>query len=828
MSGGLCHSCKHWEASSRRAPQVSSRRAGAPLKMSGGGWQEGELPGLPGGDRQGLPVGNHQSRGVSPPFTTGQPGGRSAYPEGQGDMQRFLEDVEASGKPRASTPSLSVSSGGSRGCTPPLNRWDGAGSSRSGSPSSKSLSKFRSSGKRKTHQKKSSGGDSSLNTSTEASQPQSSPPGPRISPAESGLTSAKSLQKLSAPSVSSSYSPRSIGGAKKKKSWVSNALNPTYRSRCDDLRRNFPGLPPNETLIVDYSCALQKDILVHGRLYVTTNFLCFYANIFRWETAVTIRWREVTEMKKEKTALVIPNAVQVCAGTDKFFFTSFAARDKTYVMLFRLWQNALLDSPASQSEIWSWVQAIYGEQQASRYNSDDPDASNDGASNYSYDGMEPPLILSRPRLCSNIEEDEEEAKLPVNIGSFLPDKVGDQPMASRVPTRAMIDVEEPVITPQLASTTDILTYEAWRQSKDAREIISRNFSLNIDDLFTLLFTNSKFFYDFQAERKTSDIVQCPWQHSDQSEDKFREVSYTLALNHAIGPKTTRATETQTMRSNSAPGHIYNVDVETTNADIPYADYFYVSTHYCIVKVGEGESLLTVLCDIKYKKTPWGLVKSFIEKNCWAGIEEHYVALAGSLDREVEARIEQEPGTESKAKKLTRRMRNQRRSSVGGEGADASGIVPPSPLIRPRSDRKVAPVEDQNTDKMAGLLVLLLVFLCFLNMYLVFKIWNLEDRITVPSLSLVERAYRPPLQSSGGNSWMEVLREQEVQHHRDLQNWKSAVDAASKLLQQTENTMMKLSQSFDRETNWQLLKTLVKLEEGYARGQEAVNNKGEEL
>ena len=91
-----------------------------------------------------------------------------------------------------------------------------------------------------------------------------------------------------------------------------------------------------------------------------------------------------------------------------------------------------------------------------------------------------------------------------------------------------------------ASTTDILTYEAWRQSKDAREIISRNFSLNIDDLFTLLFTNSKFFYDFQvvnftnniylhfvsflqAERKTSDIVQCPWQHSDQSEDKFREV-----------------------------------------------------------------------------------------------------------------------------------------------------------------------------------------------------------------------------------------------------------------------------------------------------------------
>ena len=48
--------------------------------------------------------------------------------------------------------------------------------------------------------------------------------------------------------------------------------------------------------------------------------------------------------------------------------------------------------------------------------------------------------------------------------------------------------------------------------------------------------------------------------------------------------------------------------------------------YQVVKVNEEESLLTVLCDIKYKKAPWGLVKSFIEKNCWAGIEEHYEAL----------------------------------------------------------------------------------------------------------------------------------------------------------------------------------------------------------
>ena len=41
-------------------------------------------------------------------------------------------------------------------------------------------------------------------------------------------------------------------------------------------------------------------------------------------------------MTKEKTALVIPNAVQICTGSEKLFFTSFAARDKTHMMLFRL------------------------------------------------------------------------------------------------------------------------------------------------------------------------------------------------------------------------------------------------------------------------------------------------------------------------------------------------------------------------------------------------------------------------------------------------------------------------------------------------------------
>lgn len=38
----------------------------------------------------------------------------------------------------------------------------------------------------------------------------------------------------------------------------------------------------------------------------------------------------------------------------------------------------------------------------------------------------------------------------------------------------------------------------------------------------------------------------------------------------------------------------------------------------------------IYTDVKYKKQPWGLVKSFITKNSWSGIEEYFREL-GELD-----------------------------------------------------------------------------------------------------------------------------------------------------------------------------------------------------
>ena len=58
---------------------------------------------------------------------------------------------------------------------------------------------------------------------------------------------------------------------------------------------------------------------------------------------LTIPFQSVEAITKEKTALVIPNAIQISTSADKYGFSSLVNRDITYNVIFKCWQNSLLD-----------------------------------------------------------------------------------------------------------------------------------------------------------------------------------------------------------------------------------------------------------------------------------------------------------------------------------------------------------------------------------------------------------------------------------------------------------------------------------------------------
>ena len=143
-------------------------------------------------------------------------------------------------------------------------------------------------------------------------------------------------------------------GAPPKKLWRSlSLLKASYRSKNEELHRLFKQIPADAMLVDDCSCAMQKKILVHGRMYVTQEHLCFHSNIFGFETSVVIRLADVDSITPEKTAHIIPNALRVVvtsepngSGKEKpYWFTSFISRNTTLNILMKIRQNVLMGSP---------------------------------------------------------------------------------------------------------------------------------------------------------------------------------------------------------------------------------------------------------------------------------------------------------------------------------------------------------------------------------------------------------------------------------------------------------------------------------------------------
>uniref|UniRef100_A0A7S4DSP1 VASt domain-containing protein n=1 Tax=Lotharella globosa TaxID=91324 RepID=A0A7S4DSP1_9EUKA len=94
--------------------------------------------------------------------------------------------------------------------------------------------------------------------------------------------------------------------------------------------RKLFNLPKSERLEINYSCAYLKKILLQGRLYLSKNYLCFYSNVFGYETRVVLAMADIVDVSKKNTAMVIPNAIEVDTLDSKYFFASFLSRDHAF------------------------------------------------------------------------------------------------------------------------------------------------------------------------------------------------------------------------------------------------------------------------------------------------------------------------------------------------------------------------------------------------------------------------------------------------------------------------------------------------------------------
>ncbi|TRZ04113.1 hypothetical protein DNTS_003646 [Danionella cerebrum] len=117
----------------------------------------------------------------------------------------------------------------------------------------------------------------------------------------------------------------------------SSASSQTVSKYNAQYHKLFQSVPKDELLMKVYSCALLRDILLQGRLYISRNWLCFYANLFGKDIKVAIPVVSVRLVKKHKTAGLVPNGLAITTdSSQKYVFVSLLSRDSVYDVLRRI------------------------------------------------------------------------------------------------------------------------------------------------------------------------------------------------------------------------------------------------------------------------------------------------------------------------------------------------------------------------------------------------------------------------------------------------------------------------------------------------------------
>ncbi|XP_033620285.1 protein Aster-B isoform X3 [Fukomys damarensis] len=661
--------------------------------------------------------------------------------------------------------------------------------------------------------------------------------------------------------------------SKKSQSWY-NVLSPTYKQRNEDFRKLFKQLPDTERLIVDYSCALQRDILLQGRLYLSENWICFYSNIFRWETLLTVRLKDICSMTKEKTARLIPNAIQVCTDSEKHFFTSFGARDRTYMMMFRLWQNALLEKPLCPKELWHFVHQCYGNELGLTSDDEDyvpPDDDfntmgyceeipveenevNDSSSKSSIEtkpdaspqlpkksitnstltstgSSEAPVSFDGLPLEEEVLEGDGSLEKELAIDNIIGDKIEIIPPVNS-PSLDFNDNEDiPTELSDSSDTHDEGEVQAFYEDLSGRQYVNEVFNFSVDKLYDLLFTTSPFLRDFMEQRRFSDIIFHPWK-KEENGNQSRVILYTMTLTNPLAPKTATVRETQTMYKASQESECYVIDAEVLTHDVPYHDYFYTVNRYTLTRVARNKSRLRVSTELRYRKQPWGLVKTFIEKNFWSGLEDYFRHLESELTKTEStylAEMHRQSPKEKAGKPPT--VRRRKRPHAHLRVPHLEEVM--SPVTTPTDEdvgHRIKHVagstqtrhipEDtpngfhlQSVSKLLLVISCVLVLLVILNMMLFYKLWMLEyttQTLTAwQGLRLQERGLGaqdsllsitpaagvplllPHRLPQSQTEWAQLLESQQKYHDTELQKWREIIKSSVMLLDQMKDSLINL-------------------------------------
>lgn len=383
------------------------------------------------------------------------------------------------------------------------------------------------------------------------------------------------------------------------------------KKRNRDFHQLFRSIPEDDYLIEDYSCALQREIILAGRVYVSEGHICFSSNILGWVTTVLISFDEIVSVEKENTAVVFPNAIAIQTLHARHTFRSLLSREATYELLIGIWK---LSHPSLKSSL-NGVRLDAG-------------GTGDKTEKVDPSGSEDPSDISEEEEVYDEDEEEEEG-----LGSFteagngsddgsegndaLPQKAsavgvaigsaaGGVPMVGEgkagekaaAAAAASVDFPGPATHPPTECNDADTHYEKVVKDEvipaPLGKVYSMVFGAASGGFMTRWFVDDQKFMDLHMDNDKKGLSE---------ENRTRSYSYIKPLYAAIGPKQTKCITTENLDFIDLEKAV-SVTVVTQTPDVPSGNIFCTKTKYCLTWAPGNSTRLFVNCTIEWTGKSW--------------------------------------------------------------------------------------------------------------------------------------------------------------------------------------------------------------------------------
>ncbi|ODV96557.1 hypothetical protein PACTADRAFT_32060 [Pachysolen tannophilus NRRL Y-2460] len=426
-----------------------------------------------------------------------------------------------------------------------------------------------------------------------------------------------------------------------------------------EFHQIFKQISPKERLIEDYSCALQREILVQGRIYLSENHICFNSNILGWVKNFVIPLEEVIQIEKKTTAGVFPNAILVQTLHSKHIFASLLSRDSTFDLLTVVW-NKNIHSAALGSELegGSAEDVDLAGDDTESYGSEDSYTSGDDVD---YDGHNVNVsdVTSDMENMTNESDKDEQQNFNQKQEDYA-DHLGGAPYYEESINGL------PLVGPKTHHPTE---NEYVKKPNDVL-ICDEKVNGPLGVIYLLLFGDDSLFIKSTLEKaKNYEISDIPKMERNENDIKARSYSYKKPLNAPVGPKQTKCIITETVEKFDLNSTIHVLQT-TQTPDVPSGNSFSVKTMFLLSWAENNRTRIVVMTSIDWTSKSW--IKGAVERGTIDGQKEFIKIILSELKSTIALgalSTRKRTNTISRRKRASTKSRRKEEDKIKVEEAD---------------------------------------------------------------------------------------------------------------------------------------------------------------